>query len=264
MAVNKLKLKTIIYEAFMAGLAFLAVFLVFFEAARPLTAQQVRFFYALDYFILAIFALDYFYRFFKAVDKGLYIKTNIVELLAIMPFHSSFRLFRLFRLLRLFKYTRRLWVSLKEILFTNGLVYFIIAALFFIGVGAYLIMLVEQNIDTFSEALWWALVTITTVGYGDITPVTPTGRVIAGVLMVVGIGFLGIFTSSLASYFVQKIKQRPDQETESVMQEQKDYIKAKIDRLPALSKEDVEDLNYIIAALWEKGRKEDSTDKTQL
>lgn len=55
---------------------------------------------------------------------------------------------------------------------------------------------------TFGDALWWAIVTATTVGYGDIAPVTPIARVIAVVLMLVGIGTLGMITGSIATYFL--------------------------------------------------------------
>lgn len=74
--------------------------------------------------------------------------------------------------------------------------------------GAALVWLVERNVNDdlaeFSEALWWAIVTVTTVGYGDITPLTATGRIVAGLLMVVGIGTIGLLASSLASVLVVK------------------------------------------------------------
>lgn len=63
------------------------------------------------------------------------------------------------------------------------------------------IIFVEPSINTFSDALWWAIVTTTTVGYGDISPTTPIGRVLAVTLMLVGIGIIGTLTSSITSYF---------------------------------------------------------------
>ena len=67
-----------------------------------------------------------------------------------------------------------------------------------------------SNIHSFSDALWWAMVTVTTVGYGDRFPVTPAGRGVAVVLMLIGIGLVGVVTATVASYFVE---QRQDDNT---------------------------------------------------
>ncbi len=59
------------------------------------------------------------------------------------------------------------------------------------------------NIQSLGDAFWWAVVTTTTVGYGDVSPVTGEGRVLATCLMVIGIGFIGVFTATLTSYFLE-------------------------------------------------------------
>ena len=61
----------------------------------------------------------------------------------------------------------------------------------------------NKGIQHFGDALWWAITTVTTVGYGDITPITPEGRMIAVVLMVTGIGVIGVFTATVASFFFE-------------------------------------------------------------
>jgi voltage-gated potassium channel len=60
----------------------------------------------------------------------------------------------------------------------------------------------DANIDSIAEALWWAVVTVTSVGYGDAFPMTAAGRVVAIVLMILGIGLFGILAAALASYFL--------------------------------------------------------------
>jgi voltage-gated potassium channel len=83
-----------------------------------------------------------------------------------------------------------------------------------VGLGAVAVLDAEQNapganITSFGDALWWACTTVTTVGYGDRYPVTTEGRMIAVVLMVVGIGVVGAVTASVAAWMVSRVQQRP-------------------------------------------------------
>ena len=71
----------------------------------------------------------------------------------------------------------------------------------------------NSNIKTAEDALWWAYVTITTVGYGDLYPVTTKGRLIALVLMTAGVGLFGVFTGYLASWFVEPAKTEEEGES---------------------------------------------------
>ena len=79
------------------------------------------------------------------------------------------------------------------------IVYATIGIIFFFG---FLFYISEPDVKTYSDGLWWALVTITTVGYGDITPLTNLGRIIASALMIMGIGFIATITAAVSSYFI--------------------------------------------------------------
>jgi voltage-gated potassium channel len=79
------------------------------------------------------------------------------------------------------------------------IVYATVAIVLFFG---FLFYISEPDVQTYSDGLWWALVTITTVGYGDITPLTNLGRIIASALMVMGIGFIATITAAVSSYFI--------------------------------------------------------------
>ncbi len=74
----------------------------------------------------------------------------------------------------------------------------------------------NKGIRHFGDALWWAITTVTTVGYGDVTPVTPEGRLVAVVLMLAGIGVIGVFTATVASLLFEE-QQTQNPETDEIL-----------------------------------------------
>jgi voltage-gated potassium channel len=138
---------------------------------------------------------------------------------------------RLLRLLSLARAGAILANALKRTrdLFTHrGLHFVLLAALGIVVVCSALELGFEQHahgssIHTFADALWWAIVTVTTVGYGDKYPVSAGGRGVAAVLMLVGIGLIGVLTATIASYFVE---QKSDQE--------KDELNERLKRIEAM------------------------------
>ena len=94
--------------------------------------------------------------------------------------------------------------GLLETLFNSRRLRTILAALiFFIFLFGYLFYVSEPDVRNFGDGIWWALVTITTVGYGDITPVTTLGRVVASSLMLLGLGLIATITAIVSSKFIQ-------------------------------------------------------------
>jgi voltage-gated potassium channel len=100
------------------------------------------------------------------------------------------------------------WLGLKmrrHVLRPNRFHYAFATTVIVLGLGAMGIFTVEHGVNdhirTFGDALWWSVVTATTVGYGDVSPVTPEGRLIAVGLMLLGIGFVGVFTATVSSFF---------------------------------------------------------------
>jgi voltage-gated potassium channel len=99
-------------------------------------------------------------------------------------------------------------LRVEAILKHHSLFRVLIAACVTLLIGAWLVMLFEEgapgsNIHNYHDALWWAIVTVTTVGYGDRYPVTEGGRIVAAVLMLVGIGLIGVLTATVASVFIK-------------------------------------------------------------
>jgi voltage-gated potassium channel len=100
-------------------------------------------------------------------------------------------------------------LRVTSILKHHGLFRVLIAAAATLFIGAWLVLLFEENakgsnIHDYPDALWWAIVTVTTVGYGDRYPVSAGGRAVAVVLMLVGIGLIGVLTATVASVFIKE------------------------------------------------------------
>lgn len=200
----------IFYSITMAMLAIISSILIIYDFAHEINIMHYPF-NLIDNTILIIFAVDYFTRLFLAKDKKNFFIHNILDLLSIIPVNQIswlFRLSRISRTLRLLRLVRLVGLSgrLKRFLKQDGLIYYlyITAAVLLLSSGMYCI---SEN-TRFSTALWWAITTATTVGYGDIAPTTPVGRVAAILLMLVGIGLIGVITSSITDYFSQDSKDK--------------------------------------------------------
>jgi voltage-gated potassium channel len=155
----------------------------------------------------------------------------IVDLLAILPSYRPLRflrLFLLFRLLKLFRYTRSLsafgqvLVEKRFEIYTLSL--FIGSVLLIATVAIYLFeaQAPGSKIETLMDALYWAVITLTTVGYGDIVPVTPEGRVVAMVLVFAGIGVISFATSIVVMAFHEKMRDLRDNRVYAIVERQSD------------------------------------------
>ncbi len=139
------------------------------------------------------------------------------------------------RLLRLVTLLRALQRSVGAALRGRIAIYALGSVTLLVFVGALAILDAERGqaeatIQSFPDALWWAAVTITTVGYGDLSPATPTGRLIAVALMVGGIALIGVVTGTLASWIVSRVAQE-DETNQVATRHQIDALEKKIDAL---------------------------------
>ncbi len=236
--------ENIVHEIVMGILAVIAIGIALFDILK---GNNIPILKILDYIIWIIFILDYVGRLIVSDKKITFIKSNIMDLIAILPFNSLFRGFRLVRVIRftrLFKLTKfvrlvsftgRGLKRCKEFLNTNGFKYMLIVTFLVIILGALGISFAENM--QLKDALWWSFVTTTTVGYGDISPASDMGRIIACVLMLVGIGLIGSLTSTITTFFL-----KTSERTKSYRQSEIDNIKNYLDRLDELSEEEIEDI----------------------
>ncbi len=204
-----------------------------------LSPDVTRTFNEIDYFVWAAFAIEYFIKLYLAPSRRHFFTHHLVDLAVVaLPI---LRPLRALRLLRLFNFARVgvvLTNSLKrgrDIFTHRGLHFVLLAVLIIIFVCAALELAFEQhapgaNIHNFGDALWWAVVTVTTVGYGDKYPVSSGGRGVAVVLMLVGIGLIGVLTATVASYFVEE---KADEE-KAELNERLDRIEAMLTQALAL------------------------------
>lgn len=158
----------------------------------------------------ALFVLDYLVRLTLATERGRFFVRNIFCLLVVaLPLLRPLRLLRLVTLLHVLN--RHAGGSLRG----RVVVYVAGAASLILFVASLAILDAERgregaNIGSFGDALWWALTTVTTVGYGDRFPVTGTGRAVAAGLMLSGIALIGVVTATFASWLIEKVQEVED------------------------------------------------------
>lgn len=154
--------------------------------------------------IWGIFIIDFVARFVMHDDKLLFLKRNVIELIGlILPF---FRAFRMFRVVIAIGFLTRAAKSLQGRLnIYLGLILPILIFTCSLGVYEAEHKAAGANITNYGDALWWAFVTITTIGYGDYYPVTFEGRTIAVLLMLSGLALVSVITVSFASWFLDRL-----------------------------------------------------------
>jgi voltage-gated potassium channel len=165
----------------------------------------------IDYVVWAAFVVEYLVKLYLSPSRWSFVRHHLVDLLVIVvPVFRPLRLLRLLRLVTLTRVGLILSSALKRArdLFTHhGLHFVLLSVLAIIAICSALELAFERHapgatIHSFGDALWWSIVTVTTVGYGDKYPVSAGGRGVAVVLMITGIGLVGILSATVASYFV--------------------------------------------------------------
>lgn len=177
--------------------------LFFYPADSQLRALLVN----LDTLICSIFILHFIVSAIRSPSIINYIKQNWIDLVASIPMVEGLRFLRFFhayKLLRAVRRQRNIMRSLKDQQVESTIASILFTLLMIILLGSISILLVEQDqangqIHSAGEALWWAIVTISTVGYGDFVPVSDAGRVIAGLMILTGVGFFGAVSGLMSA-----------------------------------------------------------------
>ena len=191
-------------------------------------------FYLFEVFSIIIFTIEYFYRliynFNKKGTKGLtsYVFSffGIIDLISILPFYLGniisldgrfIRILRLFRLTRIFKLGRKsssLKLFIKALSSVkNELIFTLFLSILIILFSASAIYYLEyesqpEKFSSITEAIWWATISLATVGYGDVYPITVLGKIFATIISLVGIGIVAIPTGVISASFVEQINKQ--------------------------------------------------------
>ena len=205
-----------IFDYVIQTLIFLSLILIAIETLPHLTAKQKGILNFIELIIVLVFSLEYLLRLYAAPKKLKFVFSflGIVDLLAILPFYiagldlRAIRFMRLFRIIRLLKLTRynkalqriyRAFVLAKEELSLFLFCLFLLLYLASIAIYYFENKVQPEVFSSVLESFWWAIITLTTVGYGDVVPITLGGRCFTIIFLIVGLGVIAAPTGLLAS-----------------------------------------------------------------
>jgi voltage-gated potassium channel len=234
---SRLKLYEVIFEAdspagklFDIILLFLilsSIATILLESVQPIREQYGGELRILEWFFTVIFTAEYLARVWTVPNRAKYIFSffGIIDLLSVLPTYlaiffvgaqslmviRSIRLLRIFRIFKLSRYigegqnlARALRASQHKIIV---FLVFIITSVIIVGALMYVVEGPENGFTSVPVSIYWAIVTMTTVGYGDIAPQTPLGQTLASVIMIMGYGIIAVPTGIVSSEMVQLKRQ---------------------------------------------------------
>lgn len=208
-----------LFDVTLLWLILVSVFAVILESIKPTGSDSINFFYYLELFFTIIFLLEYIARIYVSPKPLKYIFSflGIIDLVAVLPSLLAifipglqtlliirvFRLLRVFRILKLSRYLiegefiRKALIS-STYKITIFMVY-VMSIVLVMGTLMYLIEGEENGFYSIPQGIYWAIVTITTVGYGDITPHTALGKILSSVVMLLGYAIIAVPTGIVTS-----------------------------------------------------------------
>lgn len=229
----------IIYELFVMLLVITYALLIFADPANhpELTEELLG---QIDIFLIIFLLVEFLVRLWYAKEKKRFLKENWFDIIAMIPFDYFFYLARFMRVIRLVRILRAspfLWSvlhspSIRWIFTIAGMI------MLWSSIGIYFLEKgINENVSSFGDALWWSIVTTITVGYGDISPVTGSGRVIAAFLMLTGIGLLGALTANFANHWSEYFLTKQEGENRVLFELKRSVVK-QVEQIETLSDEE--------------------------
>ncbi len=235
----KLRLYEIVFEADTpAGKTFdiilliavlFSAFVVMAESIESVSEKYRQFFKISEWSITVVFTLEYILRIWLVNKKSSYIFSfyGLIDFFSVIPTYLGFfiiggssgltiirslRLLRIFRIFKLSRYVSESQALVKALLSSRHKIgiffFFVIMTVIILGTIMYIVESKESGFTSIPQSIYWAVVTLTTVGYGDIAPATALGKFIASVVMILGYAIIavptGIVTSEISKYQKEK------------------------------------------------------------
>lgn len=228
------------FDIFILFLIFLNILAVVLSTIQSLSKQFHSYFFYFEFFSVIVFTIEYILRIWSCnVDKKYqhpfagrvkfaFRPIVLIDLLAILPFYlpmiipldlrfiRAIRLLRLFRIFKIGRYSKSLNV-LKDVIRNKKeeLVLIIFVVLIMLVIFSSLMYFVERDVQpeafaSIPHAMWWAIITLTTVGYGDVYPITVLGKILGAMIAFLGIGMFALPAGILGSGLIEAIQKRDD------------------------------------------------------
>ena len=214
-----------LFDVSLLGLIILSIVVVSLETVPTIDPRLDRALVVLEYTLTVLFTIEYILRAVSVNEPRRYIFSamGIIDLLAVLPTYFTFffpgaasfgvvrvlRLLRVFRVLRLRHYVREGDYLLRTLIAARVRITVFVGALLIIvaiqGALLYVVEGPENGFDSIPRGMYWAVVTLTTVGYGDISPQTALGQAIAATVMILGYGIIAVPTGIVTAQFVRQV-----------------------------------------------------------
>lgn len=233
-----------IFETVLIAIILVNILAIVIDSVKEIDHEYATLFRSIEVFSIFFYTIEYVARIYSIVENPIYrepVKGRlkfmftpmaIIDLLAFLPFYLTFlpidlrflRIFRLMALFRVFKIARylRALTLFKRVLSQRKeqLVLSFLFILFILVIISFMMFYVEHEAqpDKFSSipaTMWWGIATITTVGYGDMVPITPLGKFLGGIFAIAGVGLLALPAGILSSGFFETLHNEPVKEKES-------------------------------------------------
>jgi voltage-gated potassium channel len=224
-----------VFNVFLLFFILFSCVVIILESVDTLKANYMQFFFISEVFIIVFFTIEYILRIYSAKDRKKYIfgVYGIIDFVAIAPVFimlifpqagyflllRAFRLFRIFRVLKLIEYLKEeetLFKSIKNSIprISVFLIFIVISATIFASI-MYTIEGPQNGFVDIPTSLYWTIVTITTVGYGDVIPISAIGKTIASILMILGYGVIAIPTGIIVAEYSEQTRNRKNNKKEN-------------------------------------------------
>ena len=221
------------FQRVVLSVIILSIISVILESEITIAKKYVSIFYYLNFFFAVFFLVEFIYRFLKEIfleKKTTFFKFitspyNIIDFLSFAPYFllsnmnetfllRVFRIFRMFKMVRAFQNNTAIGSVVKTIVEKKKeIIFSLLITVFIIFVSSIILYIVEgpsnpEHFGSIPRAFWWATITLTTIGYGDVYPVTVLGKIATVIISICGIGIVAIPTGIIAGSFTSNLNNK--------------------------------------------------------